>query len=296
MAERVTFQSGGDRCVAYVRRSGDQPAPCIVLCTGFGGTQDTPALVANAEAFAAAGYHAMTFDYRSFGESDGHPRQIVSIAGQLADIAAAVECARGQDYVDGDHIVLWGTSLGGGHVATAAARDPHIAAVIAQIPFNGFPRRVEGRSARSTLRLLAVMVGDWLRGMLRLQPIYIPAVGAQGDLAVMTGTGAQRAIAGMASATWRNEVAPRGLIEMMRYHPGDFAAQVKCPLLVCVGTEDAETSPESAGALAKTAPRGELLEYPVAHFDFYTQEVRQRVVADQLAFLRRVPARKDDGT
>ncbi|MHC9294717.1 alpha/beta hydrolase, partial [Mycobacterium sp. LTG2003] len=288
MTERVVFQSGGVDCVGYVRRAGDQSGPCVVLCTGFGGTQDTPSVIATAEAFAAAGFHAMTFDYRSFGESGGQPRQVVSIAGQLDDIAAAVGCARRLDHVDANRVVLWGTSLGGGHVVTSAARDPAVAAVIAQIPFNGFPKKVEGRSTVSTVRLLGVMAGDWLRGMFGLAPHYIPAVGAHGELAVMASADAQRAIAGLTSPTWRNEVAPRGLIEMMRYRPGDFAKRVACPLLVCIGTADAETTPEMAGALAEAAPYGELLEYPVAHFDFYTPEVRERVVADQLAFLRRV--------
>lgn len=144
MAERLTFISAGTRCVAQLYRGAGTGGACVVLCTGFGGTQDTPALVATARDFARAGYHAVTFDYRSFGLSDGQPRQVVSIAGQLDDIAAALACARGLDGVDPERIVLWGTSLGGGHVIAAASRDPGVAAVIAQIPFNGFPRRVRG--------------------------------------------------------------------------------------------------------------------------------------------------------
>ncbi|MED5816019.1 alpha/beta fold hydrolase [Mycolicibacterium sp. 050232] len=288
MAQPVVFDVGADRCIGYLRMSDRQPGPCVVLCTGFGGTQDTPAVVATAEAFAAAGFHSLTFDYRGFGESSGRPRQVVSIQGQLADIAAAVACARGLDGVDPARIALWGTSLGGGHVVTAAARDHEIAAVVAQVPFNGFPRRVEGRSVLSTLRLLTVMAEDWGRGILHRTPRYIPAVGAPGELAVMTGEGAQRAVAGMASPTWRNEVAPRALIEMMRYRPIDFAPQVTCPVLVCMGTEDAETTPDKVGALAAAAPQGEMREYPVTHFDFYADDVRVRVVADQLAFLKRV--------
>ncbi|WKG01116.1 alpha/beta hydrolase [Mycolicibacterium sp. HK-90] len=288
MAHQVSFDVDGDRCVGYLRASDHRPAPCVVLCAGFGGTQDTPALRANAEDFAAAGFHTLTFDYRGLGESGGHPRQVVNIEGQLDDIAAAVACARGLDGVDPARIVLWGTSLGGGHVMAAAARDHEVAAVIAQIPFNGFPRRVEGRSTLSTLRLLAVMAEDWGRGRLHLPPRYIAAVGAPDELAVMTGDSAQQTIAGMASPTWRNQVAPRALIEMMRYRPIDFARQVTCPVLVCMGTEDAETTPDKVSALAEAAPRGELLEYPVNHFDFYVDDVRRRVVADQVAFLERV--------
>lgn len=288
MAQRVEFSSDGVRCIGYLRSAGAQPAPCVVLCTGFGGTQDTPALTATAADFAAAGYHAVTFDYRSFGESDGEPRQVVSIEGQLADIAAAVERARSLPNVDPARIVLWGTSLGGGHVVVAAARDHRVAAVIAQIPFNGFPRRVQGRSAWSTLRLLAVMAEDAGRAKLRWTPRYIPAVGAPGELAVMTGPDVQNAIAGMDSATWSNQAAPRGLIEMMRYRPGDVAHLVTCPVLVCIGTEDAEATPQNAAELAHRAPRGELREYPAGHFDFYSEDLRRAVCADQVAFLRRV--------
>lgn len=290
MAERLTFISAGTRCVAQLYRGAGTGGACVVLCTGFGGTQDTPALVATARDFARAGYHAVTFDYRSFGLSDGQPRQVVSIAGQLDDIAAALACARGLDGVDPERIVLWGTSLGGGHVIAAASRDPGVAAVIAQIPFNGFPRRVQGRSLGGTVRLLAAMVGDWLRGKLRLPPWYLPAVGGPGEFAVMASAEAHRVIAGMDSPTWRNEVAPRALLEMMRYRPAHFAPRVACPVLVCIGDRDAETPPELSGALAEAVPHGELKTYPVPHFEFYTDAMRPQVVADQIAFLRRVTA------
>ncbi len=288
MARRVEFNSDGARCVGYLRSAGQQPAPCVVLCNGFGGTQDTPAVTATAADFAAGGVHAFTFDYRNFGESDGRPRQVVGIEAELADIAAAVDCARALPHVDPDRIVLWGTSLGGGHVVVAAARDERIAAVIAQIPFNGFPRHVQGRSAFSTLRLLAAMAEDRCRAALHRSPRYIPAVGAAGELAVMTGPEALEVIAGMDSATWRNQVAPRALIEMMRYRPAEHAVRVRCPALVCIGTRDVESTPQAARALAAALPRGRLREYPLTHFDFYRGQLRTAVVADQLAFLRSI--------
>jgi hypothetical protein len=173
---------------------------------------------------------------------------------------------------------------------TAAARDPRIAAVIAQIPVNGFPRKVEGRSTASTLRLLAAMNNDWLRGKLHLRPHYIPAVGPRGDLAVMTGEDATAVVAGLATTTWRNEVAPRALLEMMRYRPSEAASRVSCPLLVCVGDKDIETIADSAASLAEGARCGEVLRYPITHFDFYREEFRRRVTADQIRFLRKVPA------
>jgi hypothetical protein len=288
----VTFPAGGETCVG--RLYGDAPGPadarkpCVVLCHGFGGTQDTPAFTATARDFVRAGYLALTLDYRRFGESSGLPRQLVNIADQLDDIAAAVGHARTHPGVDPDRIVLWGTSLGGGHVVTAAARDPRIAAVIAQIPYNGFPRKVEGRSTAATLRLLAVMVRDATRGALGLSPVYINQVGPAGETAVIAGARAQQTVDAMTSATWRNEVAPRSLWDMWRYRPGAHASFVRAPLLVCLGANDAETPAEKAAELARRAPRGELRTYDHAHFEFYRDDVRRRVTADQLAFLARV--------
>jgi dienelactone hydrolase len=145
---RVTFDSGGVKLVGYLHRPAcaTGKVPGVVMGHGFSGTQDR--LFDNARRFAEAGFAALTFDYRSFGESGGEPRHVVSFQGQLEDWRAAIRFARGLEGVDAGRIALWGSSLGGGHVVYVAAEDPRIAAVVAQIPFNGFPRRVEGRSTR----------------------------------------------------------------------------------------------------------------------------------------------------
>src|SRR5690606_1930963 len=98
---------------------------------------------------------------------------------------------------------------------TLAAEDPTIAAVVAQILYNGFPRRVEGRSTLATLRLLLVMVEDALRGRLGLPPHFIKAVGRSGELAAIASEEAQEAIEAMQSEQWKNAVAPRALLEML---------------------------------------------------------------------------------
>ena len=151
---RVTFDSGGGELAGYLHRpaSATGTLPCVVMGHGFSGTQDR--LFENARRFAEAGFAALTFDYRSFGESGGEPRQVVSVRGQLEDWRAAIRFARGLEGVDPDRVALWGSSLGGGHAVSVAAENPRIAAVVAQMPFNGFPRRVEGRSTLDALRLL----------------------------------------------------------------------------------------------------------------------------------------------
>jgi dienelactone hydrolase len=285
----VRFASGGVACVGHVHHSagGSGPVPCVVVGTGFGGTQDTPSIQAVARAFAEAGFAALTFDYRHFGESAGAPRQLVRVKGQQEDFHAAIRCARSHAGIDPERVALWGTSLGGGHVIAVAAADPRIAAVVAQVPFNGFPKRVEGRSAMATLRLLGAMTTDTVRGWLGLAPAYIRAVGPTGDLAVMASPEAQQTIDAMRSSHWRNEVAPRALFEMMRYKPSDRARRLDMPVLVCIAEHDRESPAALARQIAENAPRGELNNYPCAHFDFYRPDVRAQVVRDQVAFLRK---------
>ncbi|ODQ89662.1 alpha/beta hydrolase [Mycolicibacterium flavescens] len=284
MEEAVQFSSDGIRCSGLLYRAASAgSAPCVVLCPGFGGTQDTPSMIAAATAFAESGLTAMTFDYRGFGRSAGADRQVVDLAGQRADIGAAIRFARGRPDIDARRIALWGTSLGGGHVITVAAEDPAVAAVVAQVPFNGFPKRVEGRSVTTTLRLLTAILRDRVRGRLSRAPYYIPAIGARGDLAVISSDEARQAVADMNSPTWRNEVAPRALLDMMTYRPGRHASRLAMPVLVCVGIRDRET--RGGEQIAELAPRGVLRRYPLSHFDFYRPDLRRRVLDDQVAFL-----------
>ena len=274
--------------VMFLPDPADERLPAVVLAHGFSGTMDR--LFEVAAAFAEGGFAALVFDYRSFGASGGEPRQVVDVDDQLEDFAAAIAFARAHPRVDPDLVAAWGNSLGGAHAVVAAARDSRIAAVIAQIPFNGFPRRVEGRSAKDAWRLSGAIIGDAVRGVFGMPPKLIPMVGEPGTVAVTALPDAQRHLELLKgeSTTWRNEVAPRGLLKMMWYRPGKSAARVRSPLLVCIAAEDEATPEELTRPIAERAPRGELKRYEGGHFDFYNApHIRQQVMADQLAFLRR---------
>jgi pimeloyl-ACP methyl ester carboxylesterase len=75
---RVSFESDGVELVGYLHHHPRATGKVllVILGHGFSGTQDR--LFDNAGRFAEAGFAALTFDYRSFGESGGEPRQMVS--------------------------------------------------------------------------------------------------------------------------------------------------------------------------------------------------------------------------
>jgi len=132
MAKSVQFFSEGEPIAANWYSGGNGRRPAIVLCHGFTGIKEM-VLPAVGERFAAAGYHALAFDYRFFGGSGGEPRGRIIPLEQVRDIRAAMTYLETRGDVDPDRIVLWGTSFGGANVVYTAALDSRARCVVANI-------------------------------------------------------------------------------------------------------------------------------------------------------------------
>jgi fermentation-respiration switch protein FrsA (DUF1100 family) len=258
------------------------------MAHGFSSTREER-LHAYGERFAAAGYAALIFDYRHFGDSSGQPRQLVHIGRQLEDYRAAIQFARSLTEVDADRIVLWGTSFSGGHILKLAAEDHTISAVIAQTPFTDGASAIKAADLKNVVRGTAYGIVDQVGSWAGREPVLVPAVGAPGSFAAMTEPGAEQAQKDLVGedSRWRNEVAARVALTIGTYRPAAKAHRIACPLMVCVATADLTTPHEPALRVAARAPRGELFEYACGHFDIYTGEWFEQMVADEIAFLGR---------
>ena len=291
---------GADGDVVDEEGDDDEPAiarPCVVLAHGLGGTADS-GLMPFAEAFAAAGYAALVFDYRGFGRSDGQPRQVVSPARQQDDYRAAIAAAAVQPGVDPDRIVLWGCSLAGGHVLQVARGRADIAAVISMIPL------VDGRAAAmaaarqhgpvSMLRATGTAVAaKALSATGRTEPM-IPLTGPPGSNALLSLEGYEQAYTATAGPTWRNEVGASIGTELGSFRPGRHAEDlVVVPLLVQIADFDRSAPPHSAATTAFAA-RAEVRHYPADHFDLFPgRPCHERAVQHAVHFLRRhVPVQR----
>jgi pimeloyl-ACP methyl ester carboxylesterase len=289
----VTFASGGVTCRAWAYAPDERfprPAPCIVMAHGLSGTRNA-SLEPYAERFVAAGFYVVLFDYRYLGDSDGEPRQLISIPRQLEDWTSAIAFARRMEGVDAERIGLWGTSLSGGHVVVAAARDTRIAAVCAQCPMldgHASARQVRKQVGVGRIaRLAAVSLIDNVRALFGLSPYYVPLVAPDGELAAMPTENAYKGLMAIVPPEWRNEVAARLFVRLPFYRPIRFAQDVKCPTLLIACANDTVVSVRAAIETAKRmAGRARLLTLPIGHFDVYAGEWLERSSAAQVALFQ----------
>ncbi len=283
------LKSGGLECAAWLYTpDATGPHPCVVMAHGFSAVREQR-LDAYAERFAAAGMAVLVFDYRHFGASQGEPRQLLSIARQLADWHAAVAHARNLPEVDAARVAVWGTSFSGGHVVAVAAKDPAIAAVVSQAPFTDGAAAIAAGGARHALDLTVAGLRDGVNVLLRRDPWYLPAVGPPGSVAVMTAPEAEPGLALIdpAGSTWQNRVAGRIALTVGAYRPYAKFHKLRQPVFVAVCDDDATTPPGPAVKAAEKSPNAQLVRYPIGHFEIYIDPQFETTVSDQTDFLVR---------
>lgn len=287
----VAFPVGGDTCAGWLYRPTNRShraanRPIIVMAHGLAGVKEQR-LDAFAERFAAAGYACLVFDYRHFGASSGEPRQLLDIGRQLQDWTAAVAYARTLDGVDADRVVVWGSSFGGGHVIITAARDPRVAAAIAQCPFtNGLASTLAIPTVTSA-KLAMRGLRDQLGALMGADPVMVAAYGPPGSTALMSSPDAESGVQALTpeGTEVAKDVAARFALQIVRHFPGRYARRVSCPILFVICETDTVAPAGPTRRYAARAPYGELTLTAAGHFDIYVGEAFEQTVTDQLAFL-----------
>ncbi len=284
----VDFESGQDRCAAWLYLpEGAEAPPVIVMAHGLGAVREMR-LDAYAERFCAAGYACLVFDYRHFGASGGEPRQLLDIDRQLADWRAAVAYARSRDDVDAARVVVWGTSFGGGHAIVTAADDGEVVAAISQCPFTDGIASALATDPRTSVKVGALALRDAVGSLAGRPPVMVALAGPPRSAALMSAPDVESGYGALMpeGLAFRNEVAARVALQISRRRPGRHAARVRCPILFCICEADSVAPAKATLRHARNAPRGEIRLYPEGHFEIYVGDAFERVVADQLAFLK----------
>lgn len=287
-SERTGFYSKGVWCAATLHRPAgirQQAMPAILMLHGWGGIQDA-LTVPFYEEFTRAGFVVMTFDYRSWGESAGLPRQTISARQRTWDADAALAFLKSQTGIDPTRIVLWGSSFGGGHAVELAADHPELAGAIAQVPM------LDGMAAVRALPFLRLMkfMLYALADMIKLgRPIYIPVVSEPGAFSSMDRDDAGKALQLAERDIGRqydNRVAARSLMTMAPYRPFKRLKDIRIPTLLLGATEDT-VAPFVESAIRKVNnPFLNVSTIKANHFEPYFEPVFSDVIRQQLEFLR----------
>lgn len=286
--ERTGFYSRGVWCAATLHRPAGESRevmPAILMLHGWGGIQDA-FTVSFYEEFTRAGYVVMTFDYRSWGDSDGLPRQTISARQRMWDADAALGYLKGRSDVDPTRIVVWGSSFGGGHAVELAANHPELAGVIAQVPMLDGWATVKASPLRRLVKYTLYGLADTVKPG---RPIYIPVVGEPGVFSSMDRDDANKAMRLAECSIGRrydNRVAARSLMTMGPYRPFRRLKDIKVPTLLLGATEDT-VAPFVESAIRNVRnPNITVVTVSANHFEPYFEPVFSEVIGKELEFLK----------
>ncbi len=146
MRESVSFFSEGCRLQADLYLPDElRPGaarPGIVLCHGYTGVKDIY-LPETAAALNAAGFVALAFDYKGWGESQGPPARLAP-HGRVMDARAALTFLALRAEVDQERMGLFGWSYGGSTAIWLAATDPRAKCVVSAVGVGDGERWMRG--------------------------------------------------------------------------------------------------------------------------------------------------------
>lgn len=274
--EKVELWSEGVRLRGWLHRPDGAAgrAPFVVQGPGWLGLADAKLYRPYHEAFAAAGFAVLIFDYRGFGESDGD-RGTLSPAWQTEDWRNAIAYMRSRTDVDAARAAIFGSGgTGGGNAVAVAALEPDVRATISQVPV------ADGRDWLHRMRA----EHEWVAFLASVEADRRARARGEGGTTVhpregiMVETPERRATAVKADVDARIPSAvplsaAQGILE---YRPLDAAERVRGLMVVAV-EDDAVTPTDHAVRLYERArpPKKLVLQRNTTHYAAYTQNAAQ---------------------
>ena len=135
MKRAIEFYSEGAKLCGDVYTPDDmgpgEKRSAVLLCHGYTGVKDLY-LPDNARALNQAGYVAMTFDYKGWGDSEGSRSRLAPYS-RVMDVQAAMTFLGLQLEVDEDRLGLYGTSYGGATVSWVGAVDERAKCIVSVV-------------------------------------------------------------------------------------------------------------------------------------------------------------------
>lgn len=266
--------------------------PFIVQGPGWLGLADAKLYQPYHQAFTAAGFAVLIFDYRGFGESEGD-RGTLSPTWQIEDWRNAIAYMRGRPDVEGSRGAIFGSGgTGGGNAVAVAALEPEIRATISQVPVaDGRDWLHRMRAEHEWIAFLASVEADRrARAASGKGAVVHPREG------IMVETPERRATAVKSDVDARipTEVPLSAAQGILEYRPLDVADRVRGLMVIAV-EGDGVTPTDHAVRLYERAgsPKKLVMQRNTTHYAAYERNAAQ-VIPLMVEWLRGLVLRGGD--
>jgi fermentation-respiration switch protein FrsA (DUF1100 family) len=285
--EAVSFYSEGHRLVGDLYTPDDlepgERRAGIVLCHGYTGVKDIY-LPDNARALNAAGYVALVFDYKGWGDSEG-PRSRLAPYSRVADVQAALTFLGTRPDVDAARIGIYGTSYGGATVVWVAAIDQRVKCTVSVVGIGHGARWMRSvRRPDEWHDLLERSRQDRVRRAIEGKSELVP----REEILLP-----DRQSAELAAAARRNNPAAVGLIPLeyvddtLQFHPEWVVDRIAPrPILFITTDDDRLVPPEESRALYARAgePKKLVVLEGFGHYEVYREPAFEQVMRETIAW------------
>jgi fermentation-respiration switch protein FrsA (DUF1100 family) len=226
-----------------------------------------------AERFAAAGFVALAFDYRFFGDSEGEPRGQHFPLELVEDYRNAITWLSDEPEVDSQRIGIWGTSYSGGLVLWVGTHDKRAKAVVAQVPsaINPESRRAINPKTWNSVGefLLQDRIQRYKTGIVK----YMKVVSAEDEPCILPGKASydEFMILQKIAPNWRNQLTLESLEKMREFDPVSLVHLMAPTALLLIPAENDGLIPlEAVKATYERArePKGMTI-LPITHYQIY---------------------------
>jgi len=190
----VRFRSAGLTLAGHVYRppktKPSDRTPGVVMCGSISSVKEQT-LPHYAERISEAGFTVLTFDPRSFGESEGEPRAHYDPNRVIEDYANAVTYLCTRQDIDPARVGIVGVCMGGGFAVSTAARHRKVKAVVAiagGYSIGGTFQRFMGVEgfARFREQVNEMVMEEYRTGKVQYIPHHLPGgISAEVPMAVM---------------------------------------------------------------------------------------------------------------
>jgi hypothetical protein len=279
-----SFLNGDDRLAGVLHLPEGVPVAAVVT-TGPLTSVKEQATGAYAAALAERGFAALAFDHRTFGESEGEPRQFENPVQKAADVSAAVTALVADERTGSLPVVAVGVCAGAGYMARAVADDSRISAFAGVAGYYSDAATFASSSPqdyRAAIERGRAAEQHW---QATGEAETIPAVGADGGDVAMPLDEAYEFYGTSRGAVdnYTNGFAVQSLAYTTPFDAQEAAARIQVPFLL-VHSEHALAPPLARKFYAAvTTPKSELWLESKGQIDFYDDPRLIEPTADAIA-------------